>query len=44
MNKIKIIALFGMSGTGKDSIQHWLTNKIHGHKIISYTTRPKREY
>ena len=44
MNKIKIIALFGMSGAGKDSIQHWLANKIHGHEIVSYTTRPKRDY
>ena len=45
MSKIKLLALFGESSAGKDSIQHWLTHtfkNIHG--IISYTTRPPRDY
>lgn len=42
--KIKLIALFGESGTGKDTIQKWLVNKfdyING--LVSYTTRPRRK-
>lgn len=43
--KIKIIALFGKAGSGKDSCQQQimkvLPNEVHG--IISETTRPKRE-
>ena len=45
MDKIKLLALFGESSTGKDSIQRWLCqnfDNIHG--IISYTTRPPRDY
>ena len=45
MNNYKIIALFGKSGAGKDYIQHWMLNNISNcHKIISYTTRLKRDY
>ena len=45
MEKIKLLALFGESSAGKDSIQHWLTSTLKNtHKIISYTTRPKRDY
>lgn len=45
MNKIKLLALFGESCAGKDSIQCWLEKKINNtHKIISCTTRPKRDY
>lgn len=48
MQKIKIIALFGKSGAGKDTIQHWITNsskqKNICHPIVSCTTRPKRDY
>ena len=45
MNKIKLLALFGESGSGKDTIQHWLANNIpNTHKIVSCTTRPPREY
>lgn len=45
-NKIKIIALFGKSGSGKDSIQKWVENylSLSTKGIISYTTRPRRDY
>lgn len=42
--KIKIVALFGKSGAGKDTIQRELLEfmpDVHG--IISCTTRPPRE-
>lgn len=43
MNKYKIIALFGESGSGKDTIKKSiLKNNNHFNNIISYTTRPKR--
>ena len=43
-NKIKILALFGKSGAGKDTILKWLLNNIpNSNKIIYTTTRPKRE-
>ena len=41
--KIKILALFGKSASGKDNIQKWIVNncfKING--IVSCTTRPPR--
>ena len=41
--KIKILALFGKSASGKDNIQKWIINncfKING--IVSCTTRPPR--
>lgn len=45
MNKIKIIALFGASASGKDTIQKWVTaNYENVNSIISCTTRPKRNY
>lgn len=41
----KILALFGKSGAGKDTIQQWIVNNIPNTKgIVSYTTRPKRDY
>lgn len=44
-HKIKILALFGESGTGKSTIQRWIVQNIdHTNKIVPYTTRPKREY
>lgn len=44
-NKIKIIALFGKSGSGKDTIQKWIAaNSPAVHPIVSCTTRPPRDY
>lgn len=45
--KIQILAICGKSGSGKDFIKEYVTDvqKIKPvKKIISYTTRPKREY
>ena len=43
--RYKILALFGESGTGKDTIQKWIVSNIPETKgIISCTTRPKRDY
>jgi len=44
MNKIKVIALFGPSGCGKDTLLNYIVNKTGFNKIITTTTRPKREY
>ena len=45
MAKTKVLALFGESSAGKDSIQRWLTDNIPNmHKVISFTTRPPRDY
>ena len=46
MNKIKVIALFGKSASGKDSIQRWIIKSFPSatHSIISCTTRPRRDY
>lgn len=45
MDKIKIIALYGKSGSGKDTIQKWLVSNFpNSHGIISCTTRPPRDY
>ena len=41
--KYKIIALFGKSGAGKDTIQKCLVQFTNTHGIISCTTRPPRE-
>ena len=44
-NKIKIFALFGESGAGKDTIQRWVVSHVPNTKgIVSCTTRPKRDY
>lgn len=43
--KYKIIALFGKSSAGKDTIQKWLVQHMdNAHEIISCTTRPPRDY
>ena len=45
MDKYKVIALFGKSGAGKDTIQKWIVSNIpEVNGIISCTTRPKRDY
>ena len=45
MNKIKIIALYGKSSSGKDTMQKFLLKTIkNSHGIISCTTRPPRDY
>ena len=45
MSKVKLIALFGESGAGKDTIQHWLESEFSNmHGLVSYTTRPPRDY
>lgn len=42
---IKIIALFGPSGSGKDTLVKYIINNVENtHEIISCTTRPKRDY
>lgn len=42
--KIKIIALFGKSASGKDTIQKWIVSNCQNTKgIVSCTTRPPRE-
>ena len=44
MEKIKIVALFGKSGAGKDTIQRQIMDKVNGVKgIVSCTTRPPRD-
>ena len=44
MEKIKILALFGKSASGKDTIQKWITDNFPyiTNKIVSCTTRPPR--
>lgn len=45
MDKIRIIALFGASASGKDTIQKWVVaNYDNVNSIVSCTTRPKRDY
>ena len=43
--KIKILALFGKSASGKDTIQNWIIKSFPQltNKIVSCTTRPPRE-
>ena len=46
MSKYKIVALFGESGCGKDTIKKYIS-LLHSqffHLIIMSTTRPKRDY
>lgn len=42
--KINVVALVGKSGSGKDYLYNYLYDNFDGfHKIISATTRPKRD-
>lgn len=45
MNKVKVIALFGKAGSGKDTVLRALVNKFPDryNEIVSCTTRPPRE-
>ena len=45
MQRYKLIALFGPSGAGKDTLLNYITNAYPAqfHKVVSYTTRMKRE-
>lgn len=43
--KIKLITLFGPSGCGKDTLLNYLLkNRKDINKVISFTTRAKRDY
>lgn len=44
MERINIIAIFGESASGKDTLQKELCKSTKYHKIISTTTRPKRQH
>lgn len=45
MQRYKLIALFGPSGAGKDTLLNYITSAYPAqfHKVVSYTTRMKRE-
>ena len=45
-DKIKVLALFGESASGKDTIQKYITTQWPDwcNSIVSCTTRPKRDY
>jgi len=43
MNKIKVIALYGKAGAGKDTCLNRVCEVYQLHKIVSATTRPPRE-
>ena len=44
-NKIKVIALFGKSASGKDTIKEKLLDELSdiSHRIVSFKTRPTRD-
>lgn len=42
--KIKLLALFGPSGSGKDTLAKILTRREDISEVITCTTRPKRDY
>ena len=44
MEKIKVIALVGKSGSGKDYLMHHIAEEHDYHIIVSSTTRPIRDY
>lgn len=43
MKKIKLIALFGPAGAGKDALRETMIEEFGWHGIISHTTRPIRD-
>lgn len=46
-SKIKVLALFGPSGSGKDEVSRWIASHFSNNtlqRIVPCTTRPKREY
>lgn len=43
MKKIKLIALFGPAGAGKDFLLALWESKFQFHKVINHSTRPMRE-
>ncbi len=43
MSKIKVVALFGASGSGKDTVLSCINTESY-YKIVSSTTRPIREH
>jgi len=43
MKKIKIIAICGKAGAGKDTLLRAIADRYNVHEIISCTTRPRRE-
>lgn len=43
MNKIKLIAVVGKAGSGKDYLSSKWTKERDCHKVVSSTTRPKRD-
>lgn len=45
IKKIKLIALWGGGGCGKDTLLNYAVNNLPElHKVVSYTTRTKRDY
>lgn len=46
MAQYKLVAIVGEAGSGKDSLARELVKRLgrKGHEIVSYTTRPPRDY
>lgn len=44
MSRYQIVALFGESASGKDTIQKHMVSNMGAHGIVSCTTREKRDY